>query len=438
MGGYAASVSFSHHRRALRTARLPALAVTCALVIGALAAGCRSHSSRVDVLEPPRGVPGDALGAAIALDPVRHDVLLTWVAGQPGAWRVWFARSADRGVTWTAPVPVSPPGEPVATLPESPPRIVVDDEEHVGLAWATEAGTGSRRKYLSDLRFARSIDGGRTWGPPVTMNEDTTGTPGRQSFHDVSLRPEGAIYAAWLDSRSSKDTLVANLPDSNSTVWLARSDDFGGHWATSAGHWTSACPNCRVTLIAAPDGDLFVAFRKHFPDGPRDVVLARASGPAVRIREDDWRVADCPPTGPAMTLSRDGTLRIAWYTGAAAHPGVWFRQSVPELMDSTTAPVAILTGRSLPPVHIGIGDAGMSGTVLACDADSSGGNGLTLARVESSGHRVVERFQVPGTRDVAYPCIASERTIATAYVAWTTRANGGSRLGLARWEVGAR
>jgi len=137
-----------------------------------------------------------------------------------------------------------------------------------------------------------------------------------------------------------------------------------------------------------------------------------------------------------MALSRDGTLRLAWYTGADAHPGVWFRQSVPELMDSTTTPVAILTGRSLPPVHIGIGDAGMSGTLFACDADSAGANALTVARVEASGRRVMERFVVPGTHDVAYPCLASERTMPMAYVAWTTRDAGLSRIAIARWEVG--
>src|SRR5262249_25273599 len=159
--------------------------------------------------------------------------------------------------TWSDPVPVSPAGEPVSTLPESPPRLVVDDENHVGVAWATESDAGRRAAYLSDLRFARSIDGGRTWGPTATMNEGTTGTPGRPPFHAVALRPEGAIYAAWLDSRSSKDSLAATAPpDSDATIWLARSNDFGEHWETSAAHWTNVCPNCRVSLVAAPNGDL--------------------------------------------------------------------------------------------------------------------------------------------------------------------------------------
>jgi hypothetical protein len=416
----------------MRTA-FPPLAL---LLAGALvAAGCRSHISQVAVLEPPHDVGGDAFAPAIALDPARHDVFLAWVAGTPGHWRVWFARSMDRGGTWTVPIAVSPVGELVSTVAESPPRIVCDDEDHVGIAWATEAGAGNRSPNSSDLRFARSNDGGRTWGAPVTMNEDTSGTPGRQSYHDVQLRPEGAIYAAWLDSR--RDSLEATpTADGDMTVWLARSDDFGEHWETNTAHWTSVCPNCRLSLVAAPNGDLAVAFRKHYPGGIRDVVLARAGGPPFRVREDAWQIDDCPPSGPAMTLSRDGTLRLAWYTGAATHPGVWFRQAVPELMDSTTAPVAVLTGRALPPVHVAIGDGGMSGTLFACDADSTGARALTLVRAESSGRRVVERFVVPATSGIAYPCIASERTLTFAFVAWTHQEGDHSRLGVARWEVG--
>ena len=127
---------------------------------------------------------------------------------------------------------------------------------------------------------------------------------------------------------------------------------------------------------------------------------------------------------------------MAWYTGAAGRTGVWFRQSVPELMDSTSAPVPVLVGHDLPTVHIGIGEAGMSGTLIACDVDSTGANQLTLARVEPSGRRVVERFVVPGTHGASYPRVAAERASSAAYVAWTSRAGGHSALRLARWNVG--
>ena len=213
-------------------------------------------------------------------------------------------------------------------------------------------------------------------------------------------------------------------------------EDFGAHWGPNAAHWSGACLNCRVSLVVDPSDNLFVSFRKHFAGLVRDIVLARPGGLPVRMRDDDWKVAVGPASGPAMTLSRDGTLRLAWFTGAPGSKGVWFRESVPELMDSTSAAVPVLVSEALPTVHVGIGEAGMSGTLIACDADSTGANRLTLVRVEPAGNRVVERFIVPGTLGVSYPTIATERAGKAAYLAWTTQKGDHRELRLARWDLG--
>ena len=129
-------------------------------------------------------------------------------------------------------------------------------------------------------------------------------------------------------------------------------------------------------------------------------------------------------------------MRIAWYTGAPDFEGVWFRESLPELMDSVATPLEVLRGRGLPTVHIGIGEAGMSGTLLACDADSTGARRLTLVRVEPSGRHVRERFVVPGTEGASYPRVAAEPIGSTAYVAWACRTGDHSQLRLLRWNAG--
>ena len=105
-------------------------------------------------------------------------------------------------------------------------------------------------------------------------------------------------------------------------------------------------------------------------------------------------------------------------------------------MDSTGEAIPVLLGDKLPTVHIGVGEAGMSGTLIACDVDSTGTHQLTLVRVEPSGHRVVERFVVPGTQGASYPCVATERAGSAAYLVWTSRVGGHPALRLARWNVG--
>ena len=95
-----------------------------------------------------------------------------------------------------------------------------------------------------------------------------------------------------------------------------------------------------------------------------------------------------------------------------------------------------MTSERLPTLHVDIGEAGMSGTLLAMDADSTGANQLTLARVESSGRRLVERFVVPGTRGASHPKVAATPADKHAYVVWTAREGERSMLRIARWDVG--
>lgn len=78
----------------------------------------------------------------------------------------------------------------------------------------------------------------------------------------------------------------------------------------------------------------------------------------------------------------------------------------------------------------------MTGTLIACDADSTGTNRLTLVRIEPSGQHVRERFVVPGTEGASYPRVAVEHSGSVAYVAWAHRAGGHSQLRLLRWNPG--
>lgn len=408
-----------------------------AALLQSFAAGCSHRPSSVIALAPPGNVAQAALDPSIACDPVKHDVLLSWIAGDSSGWRVWFARSADRGATWSAPVAVSPASERVRLEPESSPRLICDENGRLGIAWSAWAESAPDAARMTDLHFVHSFDGGRTWSAPVTVNDDTTGAAGSQSFQDLAVRPEGGLYAAWLDSRPGVDRpVLEDTGGHDASIWFARSEDFGAHWGANSAHWSNVVPNSRVSVVVTPGGDIFATFRKHYPGGIRDVVLGRPGGPPVRLYLDAWRVPDCPPSGPAMALSRDGTLRMAWYTGTPDRPGVWFRQTLPELMDSTTAPVPVLVGDRLPTVHIGIGEGGMSGTLLALDADSAGTDQLTLARVEPTGRRVAERFVVPGTQGASYPSVATERAASVAYVVWTIPVGGHSALRLARWTLG--
>ncbi|MEQ1832233.1 MAG: sialidase family protein [Candidatus Eisenbacteria bacterium] len=411
--------------------------LTTGLLALVLAGGCTHRPSAVQELKPPSITAPHAGDAAVACDPRNHDVLLSWVAGDSTGFRLWFSRSADAGDTWTEPVAVSPPGEPLRLHAESSPRMTCAVDGRLGLAWSTSVEIAGRRFPASDLRFAGSADGGRTWSAAVTINDDAAGEPGSHTFHALALRPTGELYAAWLDSRPGGDSLQSDESEGHdASIHLSRSDDHGATWSPNSAQWSRVCPCCRVGMVVDAFGIPYVVFRKHYPGQLRDVVLARTGSEPIRLRTDNWNIAGCPHSGPPIALSRDGTLRVAWFTGAEGHAGVYFRQVLPERMDSVSTPVTVLRGERLPTLHVDIGEAGMSGSLLAMDADSTGKSQLTLARVESSGRRLVERFTVPGTSGATHPKIASSPASKLAYVAWSAKEADRTRLHVARWEVG--
>ena len=53
-----------------------------------------------------------------------------------------------------------------------------------------------------DVRFIRSTDGGQTWDPPVTINDDPSGSNAWQWFGTMSVAPNGRIDVIWNDTRN--------------------------------------------------------------------------------------------------------------------------------------------------------------------------------------------------------------------------------------------
>src|SRR5690606_37017431 len=90
-------------------------------------------------------------------------------------WRAWVegsyvlvGSSADRGSTWSAGVRVNTTPEEIDANGESRPKIVLGNKGEIYVTY-TRSG---ERAYTGDIRFARSLDGGRTFSAPVTVNDD--------------------------------------------------------------------------------------------------------------------------------------------------------------------------------------------------------------------------------------------------------------------------
>jgi hypothetical protein len=150
--------------------------------------------------------------------------LLDLSGGRFAVVTLQIVRSVDKGVTWSAPITISPvfsvgtfdaaTGVPVrdgSTLGS----IAVGPHGELAAAWQDVRFSSGN---FDGIAFSRSLDGGLTWSAPVGINA----IPSVAAFEPtVTFRSDGTMGVTYYDFRSGPAT-VSSLP---TTYWLTHSGD---------------------------------------------------------------------------------------------------------------------------------------------------------------------------------------------------------------------
>lgn len=322
----------------------------------------------------------------VAMDVRDGAAVVAWAQSAGDTTDVWAARVRGGAVLHRARVnAVRGAG---SAHSQAPPTALVAPDGAVYVVWVEQRAVPGRRFPASDLRLARSDDGGRTFGPAVRVNPDP-GFPTGHTFHSAAAGPDGALYVAWLDGtardrerRASGKSPVqpvalhaahAARHEAGTELVVTRSTDGGRTFEAPVVVARGTCECCRTALAVAPDGRLSLAWRHQFAGGARDIALAHSADGGQtftapeRVRADDWQIEGCPHAGPALAAAPDGVPHVVWYTGAAGDRGVY------RTGPSGTAAVA------LPDVSIRQVAAtpdGAGGAWLAWESPAEGGTAL--------------------------------------------------------------
>lgn len=422
--------------------RVPRSALLLALAIGACGPGG-------PVVEKIAATPADSMpnaaDPALASDPATGDLLLAYVGGSDSTgWQLYFSRSTDGGLRWSRAVAVTSDPREVHPHGEASPRLVAGSGGRIGLVWPQNVTVEGRKWPANRMRFARSLDGGASWSSPITINDDTTGTPIGHTFQGATWVGDSGVVAAWLDERAgtTADKPAGSDPhqhdmtdEADATIYGVASSDFGATWGPNRPLWSAVCPCCRVTLARAADGGALAAWRKHYPGNVRDIVLSEVKdqvGEPVRVNDDNWVYPGCPHTGPALSLDRTGAPHVAWYTGRPGGAGVYYATGSRALEFGGT-PVALLTGERLQTAHPAVVALDDGRTVVAWDINRKGSRQISVALVPRLGAKPAST-ELAGTDGSTYPQLAPLKT-GGAVMAWTQLVGDKQRLGLARIEL---
>ena len=229
--------------------------------------------------------------------------LLYAAHNEKGKQNLFMAKTKNIGDSFSGAVPVNFEKDEVSAHGENGPKLRSGKGRGMFAAWV-----GKR-----DIKFARSMNFGRSFNPAIQVNDDVG--KASQSFFTMEVAPDGTIYVIWLDGRDKK----SNKPGTTS-VYIARSVNNGKSFDKNIKIAGDICPCCRTALAFGDNGEIFASWRHVYDDNERVIVVAtslddgKTWSKPVKVSETGWKINGCAHSGPAMKYV-GGKLFISWYTG---------------------------------------------------------------------------------------------------------------------------
>jgi len=279
-----------------------------------------------------------------------------WLAFVEGDF-IYVTSSDDGGRTFALAVPVNREREKIDANGEGRPKIAATKEGTLLVSWTKKL----EKAYSGLIRFSRSTDGGKSFTPPVTLNDDGLETGHR--FDALAVAPSGAILAAWIDKRDLERARSEGKPYTGAAIYVAVSRDGGRTFEPNRKVKDNVCECCRLSFAFDATGEASLLFRDIVDGGIRDHVLAKRVGesepPAIhRVSFDEWKIDACPHHGPSLFIDSLGRYHAAWFTaGERSGTGSFYALST-DGGRTFTRPVALGEGeRATHPFVLGIGSS---------------------------------------------------------------------------------
>ena len=251
-----------------------------------------------------------------------------WVAFEFGG-RVYVSMAEDDFDALSAPVAVNAVAEEIDVNGENRPKIAIGPGGEVYVSWTRKLPGG----FNGEIRFSRSLDGGSSFEPARTINDDGLVTGHR--FETLLVDADGNVFLAWIDKRELVAAKAAGEEYAGAAVYYSVSSDRGKTFAANREVSSHSCECCRIAASETPDGEVALFYRGIFGDNIRDHAFAMIDAGSVtkpmrRATDDDWYIEGCPHHGPAIASAGESAFDLAWFTNGGKRSGVYYARFSPE------------------------------------------------------------------------------------------------------------
>lgn len=239
---------------------------------------------------------------------------------------VYVQSSQDKGISFSSPVLVNAAPEKIAAKGEYRPKIKLDMQDNIYLTWTRTL----EKRHSGNIRFSRSIDGGKHFSDPVTVNDNLEIISHR--FDSLAIGKNGEIFIAWLDARDVEAAKKAGQAFEGSSLYYTWSDDGGQHFYPNKRIAAHTCQCCRLDTAINKDNLPVIIWRHVFDGGIRDHAINRFSdwntpGDVNRLSRENWKIDACPHHGPGLSIADTDSYHAVWFSNSDTKQGLFYAYS---------------------------------------------------------------------------------------------------------------
>ena len=275
--------------------------IFCALVIMSIGMSASAHEGHDH---------GPPLAVSVALD--AHGQI--WRASVKDGFVLVDKALALSPLVFSEQTKLNQQAQKIGTDGDARPKIAIAKNDNVYVTWTQALPT----PYSGYIWFSRSIDGGKTFSPPMIVHQDRAEITHR--FDALAVSPSGRIYVAWVDKRDLIAAKKTQKLYDGAAIYYAVSDDSGASFSAEHKVADSSCECCRIAMIANEQGEAVMMWRHLFDAGVRDHAIAKvslsdANSKIHRASFGNWKIDACPHHGPAIAKGGDWGYHMAWFDG---------------------------------------------------------------------------------------------------------------------------
>jgi PKD repeat protein len=167
---------------------------------------------------------GDQSTSDVAMDDFGRSHVV-WQDHRGGKWAIMYARSDDGGRSFGPSIRIN---QMAPSIDYMAPSIDVDPEGNPYIVWHDPRNSGTTGL---DIYLARSFDGGDTFGPNVRIDTGTSSRP--ETAADIAVGSNGKVFVVYVaGSSSSPDIFLSTSNDGGRTFGPSTlvNDDSGNNW----------------------------------------------------------------------------------------------------------------------------------------------------------------------------------------------------------------